>query len=132
MSVAETGVTSPPQVSPQPQAVNNRQSDKGLPPRNPRGSGGSNYNRDRDANRGDRERDRDSRDRNEREPRQPERDRDRREPRERLSSRSSNALNADTGSTDGDRSRPVNTYSDAHQLFVGNLPHTVTVPEIRV
>lgn len=112
-------MTSPPQVSPQ---AGYGGANRKMPPR-PRNSG---YNRDRDRggdNRGDRERgDRPSMDR----------DRDNRDRRERLSSRSSNALNDDTGSMDGDRRRPVNTYPDANQLFVGNLPHFVTVQDMKV
>jgi len=58
-------------------------------------------------------------------------DRDRRE---RLSSRSSNATNNDdTGSVDGDSGnrRRITSFPDSHQLFVGNLPHTVTIAEIK-
>lgn len=59
--------------------------------------------------------------------------RDRRENRERLASRSSTA-NDDTGSVDGDgNGRRSNTnYPDTHQLFVGNLPHSVTQQEVKV
>ncbi|CAG7815018.1 unnamed protein product [Allacma fusca] len=132
VSVNENAVTTSPQVSPQPPAANTRQNEKGLPPRNPRGPGGGGFNRERENRGGDRDRDQRG-DRNDRDNRQNDRDRDRREPRERLPSRSSNALNVETGSVDGDRdrSRPVNTYSDAYQLFVGNLPHTVTLQEIK-
>jgi len=40
-------------------------------------------------------------------------------------------MNDDTGSIDGDGRRPINTYPDSQQLFVGNLPHTVTAGEIK-
>jgi len=59
-------------------------------------------------------------------------DRDVKERRERLTSRSSTTLNDETGSIDGDRRRPVHTYPDANQLFVGNLPHFVTVQDMKV
>lgn len=61
-------------------------------------------------------------------------ERDAKDRRERLTSRSSTALNDETGSVDGDRRRPgpVHTYPDANQLFVGNLPHFVTVQDMKV
>ena len=113
-------MTSPAAVSPQPPV--SESSGKGLPPRGQQ-QAGSNFGRDRDrggfGHRGDREN----------------RDNRRDIPRERLTSRSSNATaNDDTGSIDGDnaRPRPINIYPDNHQLFVGNLPHTVTIGEIKV
>jgi len=108
VSVNEGGITSPPQVSPLPTSAG---VSKGLPPRNPPRNQA--YNRDR----GDRDRpgDRDGYQNR----------------RERLISRSSTTLNDETGSVDGDRRRPVNTFPDNHQLFVGNLPHFVTPQDMK-
>ncbi|CAL8106551.1 unnamed protein product [Orchesella dallaii] len=110
VSVNDGGVTSPPQVSPLPSSTG---VNKGLPPRNPPRNQA--YNRDRG---GDRDR--------------PGGDRDGyQNRRERLISRSSTTLNDETGSVDGDRRRPVNSYPDNHQLFVGNLPHFVTPQDMK-
>lgn len=99
-----SNMRSPPTASPQPP---NHDGGRGLPPRGG-GYGGAGYRGS--TYRGERG--------------------DRRENRERLASRSS-TVNDDTGSIDGDR-RPINTYPDTHQLFVGNLPHTVNAGEIKV
>lgn len=105
----EGGITSPPQISPLPTSAGG----KGLPPRNPpRNQAYRDRGGDRDRPGGDRD--------------------GYQNRRERLISRSSTTLNDETGSVDGDRRRPVNTYPDANQLFVGNLPHFVTQQDMKV
>lgn len=106
---ADSGISvSPAALSPQPPTPSETVAARNLPPR----GGHNNFSRsDRGGYHG-------------------------RERRERLSSRSSNITerNDDAGSVDGDnpRPRPIHTYPDSHQLFVGNLPHTVTIQEIKV